>query len=938
MEGTGGGLFAVDHAVGTPSRLYEIVIDLDSETPSVITTRLVGTIHTSGTGRVDVNSLEFLESDGMLYAAGFACEEEGGIFACTGETWIYKIDPGNAGAEKILEIPEESAGDVTFDEDDLLYVTTTNANLLKADVTSADPSFEIVGVTGHPDLRGATYGGGPSLRTYKENGEVYGTSQYTATSTLLTTLEFNGLGLIWGATTQHVPPTVLGVMDFEDRTGEDTVLGELWYRFEAARNGYITAELTTLTGTDVNFTLYRQIEATGELVELETGNLRMDYETGEVDQTYFLEVKDSATEYDVRIANLFTVEGNGARIFGTDGEDTFEFLRGTPGEEPVEFRYTMVINGVEYGKNFSGTPVRIYFEGGVGRDEAILTGGNSLNEAIDLDMAARGGTMAGKNAVGGTVYTVEVFDTPDITADGRLGTDTADLRGTSGTDVLTVRFDTDPKSATFASSAGFFTIEDFEDVLATAVSGDEDEANFTGTLDGGDDSYVAKPDVAIFETGTGDRFRAVDFDTHMVDANGSPGDIARLGTNQDRFVGSETLVADPESVKLTVATPEGGLIVHQVDHFPDVRVFAGDEEDEDDGDDRATFTDGVLDDALLGRQTGVEMRDGKLAWVKPPGEEGRFEWESETFTYSIVANGFPEVTGISNQGEDTYYLVGSNADETYEGTPTEGRFEGGDISYTATSFPRIEVFPKGGDDSATFRGSTVKDRFRGIRNTARFAGPAVGGDPSFFHKITRAETVDVYPRLDGVPGSSDDVATFEDGPEDDEFNGSATQSQMRYDVRDAENQRFIQTVYDFERTTATADNLGSDVANFEDGPEDDEFNGSPTESQMRFDVSGPDSQRSTQTAQGFELVTASADNGGFDVANLRKNAADVFDDDPPDAWKKLVGDDYAIWLLSPFEELNVSTILGPGPSSSGDDDGDAAVDFLMGMGEPWLEI
>jgi hypothetical protein len=307
-------------------------------------------------------------------------------------------------------------------------------------------------------------------------------------------------------------------------------------------------------------------------------------------------------------------------------------------------------------------------------------------------------------------------------------------------------------------------------------------------------------------------------------------------------------------------------MVHRVQSFPEVIVTAGS-----DGTDMAMVEGSDDPDTFTGRLHTTFLEDTAQA------------------VYSVAVKSFDEVEATGGAG-DLADLRGTVGSETYTGTPTLGTFEGtvAGVAYVnkASMFPEIVVAGRGNsdDDTGVVYGLPGKDIFQGTWAYGRLAKQSATAGPDYLHRVYRFETLDVYPTMDGVPATQADAARFFDGPNDDEFNGTPTESQMLYRRADGTD-RFDQRVHDFPRVQASA-------------------------------------------------------GAGFDVANLTGNSGDVYN--PVD--RKLTGDDYEIQLLTDFDDINVSIppgLLGwAGPargmnSTSADDDRDrdAAVDLLMTTGD-----
>ena len=117
----------------------------------------------------------------------------------------------------------------------------------------------------------------------------------------------------------------------------------------------------------------------GELDRLQTNEMRLDYGLAVAGEEYFVKIEGAESNIDVRVANLVRRVGNGAMVYGTDQNDTFEFAPG--------LLYTITINGLDYLYDFHPySLVTVTFDGGPGHDQALLTGSNRADVAT-LDLA-----------------------------------------------------------------------------------------------------------------------------------------------------------------------------------------------------------------------------------------------------------------------------------------------------------------------------------------------------------------------------------------------------------------------------------------------------------------------------------------------------------------------------------------------------------------------
>lgn len=102
---------------------------------------------------VITNALIF-DSSGNLYSAAYDT------------TLLYSIDPNSGVGSTIGDIGYKSSGDLAF-QDDILYMTTTDNNLIQVDPGSG--AGTLIGPTNHPSIWGMAK---------NDDGQMYGVSGY----------------------------------------------------------------------------------------------------------------------------------------------------------------------------------------------------------------------------------------------------------------------------------------------------------------------------------------------------------------------------------------------------------------------------------------------------------------------------------------------------------------------------------------------------------------------------------------------------------------------------------------------------------------------------------------------------------------------------------------------------------------------------------------
>ncbi len=455
-----GELYAVGGPTGASSQLYRLSVNYTSYSP--VDMQLVGAIRVGSAG-VYVNSVDF-GPDGFLYAAGYDA---------AGVNTLFRVDPGTAAATAVMLLgPHRSAGDLEFDEFGNLYFTTENARLVRVDLTNG--TYQEVGWVVFNDFFGLSYGPGPVLHGFRSNGEVYRINTQTGSITFVTRLSHSYLDSVYGAAMIYPGPLNLGEVDFVHRPSEPIVLQEMWYRVQTVRDAIFTVE-TYGGSSGTKVTLYRP-QPDGTLAEVADVYRRVDYAVSGP-STFYVQISRTGTVLNVRMANLYKPAGNGAIIFGTNGDDTFQFQAGTT--------YVMTINGLAYSSSFDSKQlVEVSFQGGEGTDQVIFSGG-TRSETVTFNLPTKSGELRSSK------YLVQATEAERFSYSGGGGLDSATIIGTSADEQITLSY----------RAASIVGPERSAEVTATATidldGGDgTDSVVFSGTVR--DEQVVIAPGDASF--------------------------------------------------------------------------------------------------------------------------------------------------------------------------------------------------------------------------------------------------------------------------------------------------------------------------------------------------------------------------------------------------------------------------------------------------------
>jgi subtilisin family serine protease len=191
-----------------------------------------------------------------------------------------------------------------------------------------------------------------------------------------------------------------------------------WYRVEVTRDGLLTVEarLASVPG-NVNLELYDADFTRVASSTTSSDQERIDFAALASD-VYYIRVIGTNDSVDLHIANLVSPSDTTVHVFGTAGDDTFQF---TPGQQPQ-----LTVNGLRYeldGSQF----VFFTFDGGTGKDSAVLDGSTGNDIAV---------LRPGVVEVYAAGYRVTVRHVATASVNGRRGRDIAYFRDSAGDDTF----------------------------------------------------------------------------------------------------------------------------------------------------------------------------------------------------------------------------------------------------------------------------------------------------------------------------------------------------------------------------------------------------------------------------------------------------------------------------------------------------------------------
>lgn len=503
----------------------------------------------------------------------------------------------------------------------------------------------------------------------------------------------------------------LGTVDFVALSGLELAGQARWYALQTAHTAYLTVDAAVAQPADsVNISLY---SSQGQLLlnsaATEWGE-RLDY-TVQAGTLFYLKLDGSAGSLQLRIGNLVAAGSGRVDVFGTAGDDRFDFA--------AAVYHQVTINQLHY--QFDSTLFRSFaFEGNGGEDSAVLVGSASAETArVEPTWATFGNGQ----------YTVVVRKTADIIILGQGGNDVASLFDSAGDDILNAT----PQFAELFGNGFYSRVQSFRYVHTYSQAGGQDVATLYDSA--GDDKFVATASYAMLENGSYCN-RAVGFAAITAQAAAGGNDSAKFYDSP----ADETFLATPTYAKMT-----GSAWLRQAYGFDVVQAFATAG-----GTDSASLYDSAGNDALVATSTYARLRgigfynsvshfDQVFAYATAGGYDSAWLYDSsgnDTFTvtpsygllsgsgfYNRVA-GFDRVIAYStNGGQDTARLYDSAGNDQLLATPAYATLWGNGFYNSARGFRYLSAYAtSGGIDTARLYDSAGDDTLTGNANSVHLYG------------------------------------------------------------------------------------------------------------------------------------------------------------------------------------------------------------------------
>jgi len=530
----------------------------------------------------------------------------------------------------------------------------------------------------------------------------------------------------FGATDTDSSTLMVGQVSFRALDDLDPSLGDIWYGFQTAHQGVLTAEAKFEGPTDsVSLVLCDEQGNPLETSLLAGSKQRIDHNT-EAGATYLLRLSGSNSDVDLSICNLVHHEGTAVTVYGTDGPDTFEFAPSigglAAGETAADFRVS--IDGVEYG--FTDAEVdTITFNGAGGSNDAAEVTVTSPGETITLNPSGAVLTAAGCK--------VEVVAASSITANGggdangcvALMNDSDGDDTLAGTPTVVTMVGTTSGGINYANTAaGFCQVHGYgrnggHDVATLEDSSGRDKlkanAKDKWALMRGP-SYVYKVRAKFFEE---------------IDVYSTGGKDTAILYDSD---GNDEMVAGPDQVTFSSADD----CRYVANNFHTVIAYAKT------GHDTVEFSDSLHNDVFRGLSHKSQLYREE---VLPGGQRVR--------VYDVTARRFDDVLAIASEGFDKARLYDSSGDDLFTGQPGESSMVGPGVNVTVRGFDRIDAYStSGGQDEADIYDTAGDDHLEAADDWARIFGP--DSDVQYLYNVLAFEQVRAHGKAGG--NNTKDVA------------------------------------------------------------------------------------------------------------------------------------------------------------------------------------
>ncbi|MEE8450706.1 MAG: Ig-like domain-containing protein, partial [Thermoguttaceae bacterium] len=620
---------------------------------------------------------------------------------------------------------------------------------------------------------------------------------------------------------------LLGTVDFLELEGLDPSSGDLWYRLDTTRAGYLTVEALTDGATLTLYDPSKNEIATSTLIN---GKQRVEVFADAANEVYHFKLSGGGSDVDVRVTNLVYQDSGQVTVFGTAGDDHFEM---------VAEASNVGINDVWY--DFTGAEAAtVTFDGSHGDNTAKIFGTAGI-ESADL--------WADRAEIDGDGYTVIIDDVASTEVDGLGGEDSATFYDSAADDEFTAW----PGGGLMQSDTISHRVDNFENVVAHATAGGIDVVKFFDSP--GNDQYVGTP---TYNSLSGDGFQ-----NEVWFFEGSHAYATAGGIDEAKFydsIGDDTYISTPTYAALFNADYRDDEMANgfynRVKFFEGVHAFATGG-----GVDTARFYDSTDNDEFVATPTYAALFNMDYEEQYTSGFYNRAKFFEATHAFGTAG------------GVDTARLYDSPADDLFYADPTHGALFNPTYQeeYTNGFYNRAKYFEAvhafataGGHDTAELHDSSADDTF--------YADPIQGAlyNPTYQESYTngfynRAKYFEEVTAFGDTGGR--DVALLNGSSENDLFLSDPTGAVLSNPTyQQSYTNGFSNRVRAFDEVYGTAGEGDDDRAYLDDAP------GS-------IDVLNGDVDRARLTNEALDIFYEAA---GFDY--VKAKATDNGDqNDLPDA-------------------------------------------------------
>ncbi|NQU25738.1 MAG: peptidylprolyl isomerase [Candidatus Nealsonbacteria bacterium] len=542
--------------------------------------------------------------------------------------------------------------------------------------------------------------------------------------------------------------------------------GELEYPIQPMRNGWLAVEAAFTADLGIGVVSMSLFDEGDNLVsesyETDDGS-RIDAFVA-AEQTYKLVVYGVNPNVDFLIGNVLVDDGNELTFYGTEGDDTIQFIAGSP--------HQVRVNELLYDSIPPGVIDVVHFDG-LGGDDRIEITGADTDETVFL--------APGEAQVVGDGYELDVVHTETAIVRSMHGADELYVTGSDGDDELTVN----GNYAKLIGEGYFLQGFAFDTVYVDALTGQHDTARLYDSP--GDDTFISTPRYGHLQ-GDGFSYQADQFDEVRAYSTAGGFDVASLYDSP----GDDTVVADAVQTVLT-----GDGFYTRAKTFDEVNIYATSG-----GFDVATLNDSAGNDFFAAGETSAELSGEEFLnrvthfdvvqatasrgldvadLYDSPGDDNYVATPTHARMigdgFDNNAHDFDVTTGDASLGYDVAKVFDSPGDDLFIAEAAGGRIRGDGYVNHAIGFDQLHAYANnGGHDVAKLFDSPGDDTLKITPVQGVLRGVAASGTDLFYHRAKNFEEVHGYANEGGF-----DVADLHDSDGAGSFVGTPIQGKLTAD-------------------------------------------------------------------------------------------------------------------------------------------------------------